>query len=195
MFLSNFKKLFFSKEFGIIYSDNMIYIIPSFPFGTDYFKTEEVIYECQREETDTKDILTFLSLKKDLPEKISSFIQDRFDIVGRSYKMYSGDNPDNKNNAYFRAPKKLLKSISSMYGIDNPQKIKLTIVDTFDNKDDFDSSKEEGFVYSLWEIEDNNVSSSFTFNHPLLTKVCFPDFGSSELNKGSLFVKMKKEFI
>ena len=187
MYLKNLKKIVDDK-FSILISDKKIFITEKLEIGRSYLSNSDILYSCFREDTEQKDIVKFLSKKSFLPDEINDFIQDRVgNLLGRELSLYGEKN----NPLTFCSSEKVL----SLYGFDDPVKFKLTVFDSFDNKDDFEKSFEDGFVYGFWDISENHISSSFIYGHPLSTQVCFPDFAKSSIEKGSLFLKLSVEEI
>lgn len=109
-------------------------------------------------------------------------------IIGKTIKCFT---EKDKNNVFFNDDR-----FCGVYGVKEPIKVKLTVIDTFNDGMVFENSFEKDndmVVYGIWEKEKNIIDVSFIFKHPLQTKVCSFDFFKYEIEKGSLFLKLKVE--
>ncbi len=185
IFLDKYKKLI-DSTYTIFYNDNDV-IVAEGTFSY-YLKDDEITYSTTLDTSSSKNIINTLVKKDDIPKKLKKFLKERTsNIIGRQINLVS----DKNNSSRFCQN----KEFAIHYGIQSPINVTLTILDTFDNKTDFDNSFSKNEVnktaFGLWDIEQNKIVNSFIFSHPIQTKLCFGDFGTSELNKGSLFIKME----
>lgn len=185
MFIDKYKKIISNGISILTYNKHILVINETYK---NFIKDEEILYKCTEiNEFNSNEVIDILFIKKDIKsEKVLNFINERKkDLIGMEIITYSELN-DYKNfcsNIKF----------ADMYGINKPEKVRLCVIETFDNIKDFDNSKdnEDNIFYGIWNIEKNEISTSFVWQSQIQTKMCFPDFGKYLLSIGSKFVKIK----
>lgn len=157
----------------------------------NYLFEKEVLFQCYLgKELKQKDLFKALAAKSDLPKELLQLSIDRSrDLVGETMLLFT----DQEKSIRFCDNEKW----ASFCGIENPCQKKLTVVEIFDNNNDFtnaftDNSDE---AFGFWDVLKNEISSTFIWGHPLQTQICFGDFAKHHLKFGSLFLKMKIEDI
>lgn len=185
VFLSNYTRLL-EGDFDIQYG--RYGIVATKEKRAAYLSDDQVYYQLEADNVEAEDVLRTLLEQEDLPEDLRVFIDRRTrDIVGEEIEMFA----DADSLSAFCDDRDFAKH----YGIENPVGVTLKVVGTFSTQKDFDASFEEDAqgrtAYGFWDMEKDRISCSFVYGHPIQTKMCFGDFGTSELRKGSLFLKMK----
>ena len=186
MLVQKFKTII-KNDFTILSLNKSIVVINK-NTSSSYINKNEIIYKCNEVDFfENKYILNILSNKKNIKcDKLIEFIKLRTNpIIGTEIITYS-----NKDD-YQHFCDKL--EFTSIYNIEKPVKLKLNVVETFDNIPDFlDSSLEEnGFLYGMWNIETNEINTAFVWDNKIKTQIAFHNCGERLLSIGSLFVKLK----
>lgn len=181
--MESFTFLFNNEENDIIVStEKHIY---------SYLSSEDLFYRCSAEEKITpKNLFNCLKKQQNLPDALTKFIEDRTrSLIGTSIDVFVEQKPPHtmvcKENKF-----------ASFYGIKEPIPAKITVVEVFDNFKDFDASEFiENYLYGFWDIEKDEISTSFIYSHQSQVKICFPDFAKHHIEQGSLFLKFKIDLI
>lgn len=154
-----------------------------------YLLENEVLFQCDMGKAfQQRNVFQALGGMDNLPKEFAEYIANRSrDLRGESLHLFADPNrPMNfcKN-----------KEFASHYGISNPTEMRLTVIETFSNESDFDKSftNSGDEAFGFWDVEKDLISSSYIWAHPSQTKLCFSDFGRSDLLIGSLFLKFKVE--
>ena len=186
MYVKDYDKII-DSDYVILRNKKHIVIVKKNSCDYGYVSDNNIKYEIEIDYSfDNKDIIQILSKQENIiNEKLNKFIKDRsIDLVGVTFKLIT----DKKEKSTF-CDKGALK-FADMYGIETP--IEVEVIETFKTEDSFDECKsEDNIIFGIWLIEDNEIDTTFMWKSTVQVQMCSPDFFNSDINKGSLFVKMK----
>lgn len=119
-------------------------------------------------------------------EELSSYVRN---ILNEKIELFLGYDKNN-SVSQISCNKKSLEVSKSITGVINISSSYFEVVDTYSEHKKFQEENEDDCIYGMYCIE--KKSFDFLFKHPLSVIVCFHDFGKNEVNKGSLFIKLKE---
>lgn len=188
MYIKDYDKVI-DNDYVIFRNKKHIVVVEKDSYDYGYVSDSNIKYEIEIDYSfDNKDIIKILSKQKNIiNEKLNKFIKDRsLDLVGFKFNSIT----DKKRKSTF-CDKGALK-FADMYGIETPIEVEVEVLETFKTEDSFDECKsEDNIIFGIWLIEDNEIDTTFMWKSTVQVKMCSPDFFDSDINKGSLFVKMR----
>jgi hypothetical protein len=180
----NYQKITINKYIVLEFKGH---IIVTEADNVNYLFKSQILFECKADESFQKNhIFKILSKHDELPSDFLEAISTRSrDLKGEFIELFISE-----SNPYNFCPD---KKFAIHYGIKDPIPVKLTIIETFDNENDFDKSFTNygTEAFGFWNMETDKISSSFVWTHPMQTKMCFSDYAHHDISKGSLFLKFK----
>lgn len=187
MYIDNFKKII--DSYFVFFQKNKRIIVAKKGRPLYYLNDEhDILLDCDIDAAiKGKDLFNHLLDGGIKNEELALFVARRArKLIGEEIITY-GDK--GKYTTFCNNPE-----FASMYGIENPEKVKLTVLETFDSNKLFNMSRpEQNIVFGFWDIDKDKINTSFIYKSPIQTQVCFADFGENELLRGSLFLKMSVE--
>jgi hypothetical protein len=188
MFLDKFKMVIRDKYYIYYSKEKNEILITEEEVNYNFISDSKIRYnlELKDKKIKIKDIFKILNKdEKIINEELKNWIKERNrNIIGYKFKSVT----DKKQNNFCNNLK-----FSEMYGLENAYKVELEVLQTYDNTKKFEKSfeKNKDIVYGIWDIEKNEINTSYIWKSPIQTQMCSPDFFDLDLKRGSLFVKIK----